>query len=90
MGDLTSLPNIGDVLAALLGAAGIQSPGELKRAGSVGAALRIAAVGERPCASKLFALEGAIRGVRWHSIPKNERAVLWAKFKRALGDAHER
>jgi hypothetical protein len=30
---------------------------------------------ERDCASSLFALEGAIRGVRWMEVPEADRRV---------------
>jgi GMP synthase-like glutamine amidotransferase len=41
---LADLPNVGAVVARLLGAAGIRTPGELRRLGAVGAALRIRAI----------------------------------------------
>jgi hypothetical protein len=31
----------------------------------------------------LFALEGAICGIRWHSLPKSERAKLKDRFDAA-------
>jgi len=31
----------------------------------------------------LYALEGAIQGVRWHAIPKEERAQLKVEFDQA-------
>ena len=27
-------------------------------------------------------LEGAVRGVRWHSIPKEERDAVWREYER--------
>jgi len=79
---LTDLPNIGQEIAALLVATGIRSPNQLKRLGSVAAAARIARIrpADPPCQSMLAGLEGAIRGVRWHSIPKSERDALWKKY----------
>jgi len=61
---------------AQLARVGITTPAQLKRAGSVGAAVKLAGAGVDVCSSKLSALEGAIRGVRWHSIPAEERAEL--------------
>ena len=78
--DLTALPNIGRVLASELSAAGIGTPEQLRDIGSVQAAARIASGDREACYKLLFALEGAIRGVRWHSIPKAERAELKAEF----------
>jgi DNA transformation protein len=82
---LTGLPNIGVVVAEKLRAAGVTTPGQLKALGSVEAALRIRALAEKsedaPCASMLSGLEGAIRGVRWHTIPKDEREGLWRRYQ---------
>jgi DNA transformation protein len=80
MAKLVELPNIGDTLAAELRQAGITSPTKLRRAGSVRAALTLREAGAAICSSKLFALEGAIRGVRWHAIPPEERSALWGEF----------
>jgi DNA transformation protein len=81
--ELTDLPNIGTVLADTLRRVGIQTPADLKAAGSVEALLRIRRqiVDDKACANKLYALEGAIRGVRWHDIPQDERAELWRRFQ---------
>ena len=81
--DLSALPNIGAVLAEELEKAGIRSPEQLRDIGSVQAAARIASGDKEACYNLLFALEGAIRGVRWHSMPKAERAELKAEFDRA-------
>ena len=80
---LTDLPNVGVVLAERLQRAGIRTPAELKAIGSVPALLRVRAVmtGDTPCASMLYALEGAIRGVRWHAIPEAERTELWRRYR---------
>ncbi len=83
--ELTSLPNIGAVVAEKLRAAGVMTPQQLKAQGSVEAALRLRALAQRPedvpCASMLSGLEGAIRGVRWHAIPKDERDALWRRYQ---------
>ncbi len=83
MRKLTDLPNIGAVLAEKLSAAGVETPSDLEGLGSVEALRRVrrASEDDRPCLSMLCALEGAIRGVRWHSIPKNERAELWLRYR---------
>ncbi|MCU0610611.1 MAG: TfoX/Sxy family protein [Candidatus Eisenbacteria bacterium] len=81
---LTDLPNVGATCAARLQSAGITTPEELAAAGSVNAALRIRAVegDEGPCRSLLAGLEGAIRGIRWHDIPKADRDRLWREYRR--------
>lgn len=87
MESLTELPNVGAVLAARLKAAGVGTPSELKRLGSIQTLRRIRASGaeEAPCRSMLFALEGAIRGVRWHDIPKPQRDALWRRYQGLAG-----
>ena len=80
---LTDLPNIGSVVAERLRRAGIATPSDLRARGSVEALLcvRRTMAGDTPCMSMLCALEGAIRGVRWHAIPKEERAELWERYQ---------
>ncbi len=82
----TALPNIGKEMARCLLAAGIQSPEALRDLGCIEAAVRVSPhKSSGPvCRSALSALEGAIRGVRWRSIPKVERDALWAEYERLL------
>jgi len=71
--------NIGAVLAGELRAAGIPTAEDLRRLGARAAWRRIQRINpERDCASSLLALEGAVRGVRWMTIPKAEREELSA------------
>jgi len=81
MNELQDLPNIGPVVAEQLQRVGISAPGTLIALGSVEAALRLEESGVNVCASKLAALEGAVRGVRWHLIPANERTALRKRFE---------
>lgn len=83
---LTDLPNIGSEAARWLIAAGILTPAELRRRGAVAAAaaIRRLRTDDPPCRSLLAGLEGAIRGVRWHAIPKAERDALWRKYQAAI------
>ena len=86
MAKLSELPNIGETLAAELQGAGITTPAKLREVGSLAAALLLRQSGASVCSNKLYALEGAIRGVRWHSIAPEERSALWKKFmSRGLG-----
>jgi DNA transformation protein len=84
--ELTGLPNVGMVLAERLEAVGIETPAQLRALGSVEALVRIQAKAgaDAPCRSKLSALEGAIRGIRWHGIPKAERDELWRQYQSRL------
>jgi len=81
--DLNDLPNLGKEAVKLLTAVGIKTPGDLRRIGAVAAACRIRKLrpADPPCRSMLSALEGAIRGVRWHTIPGAERDKLWKEYK---------
>ena len=80
---LTDLPNVGAEAARWLIAAGICTPAELRRRGAVAAAAAIRRIrpDDPPCRSMLAGLEGAIRGVRWHAIPPDEREALWRKYQ---------
>jgi DNA transformation protein len=75
---LTDMPNIGRELAGLLARAGIRTPEELRRVGAVEAAVRIKSIrpDDPPCRSMFAGLDGAIRGVRWRTIPKAARDAL--------------
>jgi DNA transformation protein len=85
MEDLTRLPNIGAILAGKLAEAGITSHEDLVSLGSVETLLKIrAAIDPGACYNMLYAVEGAIRGVRWHDIPKAERQQLKNEFDRAV------
>lgn len=81
--ELTDMSNIGQEVGRLLVAAGIRSRQELKRLGAVAAAIRIGILrpNDPPCRSMLAGLEGAIRGMRWHAIPKAEREALWKEYE---------
>jgi DNA transformation protein len=82
MSDLMNLPNIGSKLAAELLKVGIDTPEMLVALGSVETMLRITR--ERPHTgyNLLYALEGAIRGVRWHSLPRKELIHLRTEYDR--------
>ncbi len=80
MTNLTTLPNIGPTLAEKLNQIGVTTFDELAEAGSIETVIRIGQTDKSACYNMLYALEGAIRGVRWHAIPKEERAKLKAEF----------
>jgi DNA transformation protein len=84
--DLTQLPNIGPTLEGKLREIGIQCLEQLKEIGSIDAVLQIRVKDLSACYNMLYAIEGAIQGVRWHSIPKDERAQLKAEFDLAVRD----
>ncbi len=83
--ELTSLPNIGAVVAERLRAAGVTTAEQLKALGSVEVAFRLRTSAKTPedvpCVSMLSGQEGTIRGVRWHAIPRYEREALWRQYQ---------
>ncbi|HOO26813.1 MAG TPA: TfoX/Sxy family protein [Clostridiales bacterium] len=76
MDDLKSMPNIGAKLEDQLKTVGVESPQELIDLGSREAWLRIKAKDPSACLMRLSALEGAIRGVRWHDLPPDVKEEL--------------
>jgi len=85
MNELLKLPNIGKELAKKLEQAGIRSTEQLKSAGSEQAFIWIRAYDPDACLSMLFALEGAVQGIRWHHISakrKKELEYFYSSFKR--------
>jgi DNA transformation protein len=88
MSRLADLPNIGGVLAGRLEDVGIRTASQLKALGSIEALLRVRAQGcDEPCASMLYAVEGAIRGIRWHVIAAGDRASLWRGYQARCREA---
>lgn len=76
MDDLRGMPNIGAKLEEQLKSVGVESPQELIDLGSREAWLRIKAKDPSACLMRLSALEGAIRGVRWHDLPQDVKEEL--------------
>lgn len=81
MGELRSLPNIAEKLEAQLTEVGVTTIDELKTTGSREAWLRIAAIDPSACYMRLCALEGAIRGVRWHYLDDATKKELKAFYQ---------
>jgi 8-oxo-dGTP diphosphatase len=73
---LTKLPNIGITLAEHLLSAGIHSPADLTSLGTEEVFKRIQSIMPDACISQLYAIEGAIQGVRWHSIDSARKEEL--------------
>lgn len=86
MKTLNDLPNIGDVLAEKLASVGVASYEDLISLGSAKVTLKICeGLDPGACYNMLYAIEGAIRGIRWHNIPKEERKQLKREFDHAAG-----
>ena len=73
---LEDMPNIGEKLADLLRKAEIKTPAELQKIGSKNALLRLREQSPDACASTLYALEGAVQGIRWHYLTDYEKQEL--------------
>lgn len=77
--ELTRLRNLGAVSASWLVAAGIRTEAELRALGAVAAFRRVATHRSGDVSlNLLYALEGALRGVRWDRLPAEDRAALRA------------
>ncbi|MCL1953050.1 MAG: TfoX/Sxy family protein [Oscillospiraceae bacterium] len=85
MGELAKLPNIAAKLEAQLADAGITTVRELKRVGSREAWLRILARDPSACIMRLSALEGAIRGMRWHDLDEETKRSLKEFYRQHKG-----
>ncbi len=78
---LSALPNIGEVLEKRLEAIGISTPADLAEVGSLGVLERLDALKAPGCLSMLYALEGALRGTRWHNLSNEVKRQLKADLK---------
>ena len=78
---LSELPNIGVVLEKRLEAVGIHTPADLTEIGSLGVLQRLDALNAPGCLNMLYALEGALRGIRWHNLSQEVKTQLKAYLK---------
>ncbi|WP_346931151.1 TfoX/Sxy family protein [Clostridium sp.] len=80
MSKLSDLPNIGKKLEEQLNEIGIETIEQLKEVGSKQAWLDIKAIDASACINRLCALEGAIQGIRWHSLSDEVKRELKAFY----------
>ncbi|MEL7608938.1 MAG: TfoX/Sxy family protein [Bacillota bacterium] len=85
MGELIALPNIGVKLEEQLTDVGIPSIEQLKKVGSREAWLRILAVDTSACIQRLYALEGAVRGVKDRELDQDVKASLKEFYRKHKG-----
>lgn len=83
MEKLQELPNISKVIGSKLVEVGIDTPALLKSIGSKEAFRRIKSKDSTACINMLYALEGAIAGIRWHFLPDEIKKEL-KQFYNAL------
>ncbi len=76
MGELSELPNIGEVVEEQLNQVGIMTYEQLKEIGSEKAWLKIKAIDESACIHRLYALEGAIQGIRKTELAEDKKKEL--------------
>lgn len=77
MKKLTNLPNIGKTLADKLNMIGIKNEQDLKQTGSENALIKISTIeNSGACINMLYALEGAIQGIRWHGLDSERKNEL--------------
>lgn len=80
---LTDMPNIGPELEKKLIKANIHTPEDLKIFGSRGAFLRLKTIYPAEAyINMLYALEGAIQGIRWHQLNQIVRDELKDYYQR--------
>ena len=76
MGELSKLPNIGKNLEEQLHLIGIITIEDLKKMGSKEAWIKIRRIDNSACINRLYALEGAIEGIRWHYLSEEKKLML--------------
>lgn len=74
--DFAKLPNLGLKSQQMLIAAGIHTLADLQRMGAVAAYLRVKRHGGNVSLNLLWALEGAISGLRWQEVAREHRTGL--------------
>ena len=76
MGELSKLPNIGNVLEKQLNDVGINTVDDLINFGSKEVWLKIKEIDDSACLNRLMALEGAIQNIRWHNLSEEDKDNL--------------
>lgn len=85
MSDLNKLPNIGKTLEKRLIDAGVLDSETLMLLGSREAFLRLRLLEGDTCYSTLCALEGAVKGIRWHELSPEDKEVLHNYYQSLAG-----
>lgn len=77
MAEIEEAPNVGPVLGRRLRKVGIDTREKLEKMGDADAFLRLCAeFPEDACVHTRLALAGAVRGVRWMSLPQKVQAEV--------------
>ena len=80
MNEIQELINIGSVLVDRIEEAGIDTVADLKEMGAKKAFLMVKGVYSEACINHLYAIEGAIQGIRWHHLSSEIKADLKAFY----------
>lgn len=80
MEKLSQMPNIGPALEEQLMRVGIDTPEQLIKIGSREAWCRIKQIDASACIHRLYALEGAVQGIRKNLLPQEVKASLKAFY----------
>jgi peptidoglycan/LPS O-acetylase OafA/YrhL len=86
MGELSELPNIGPEVERQLNEVGIKTFAELKKDGSRNAWLKIRNIDASACIHRLYALEGAIQGIKKKDLPEETKLELKAFYRDVRGE----
>lgn len=76
MSDLLSMPNIGETMVKRLANVNIHDRETLLKMGSKQAFLLLHAFEGDTCFPSLCGLEGAVQGIRWHHLSKEDKVNL--------------
>ncbi len=79
--ELNNLPNIGKTLAEKLKLVGIKNADELKKSRAENTFIKLKTVDNNTCINMLYAIEGAIQGMRWHDLDESRKAELKEFFR---------
>lgn len=85
MGELSKLQNIGLVVEKQLNEVGIETYQQLKDIGSKQAWLKIKSIDETACIHRLYALEGAIQGIKKTQLDSETKEELKKFYNNVKG-----
>lgn len=80
MSTLEKRPNLGKALVKQLTEAEINSFEQLEEMGSEKTFLKLKTIYPDACINRLYAIEGAIQGIRWHQLSKDRKNELLIFF----------
>ena len=73
---LKELPNIGEKLAEKFIRVGIKTADDLKLVGTENSFIKLVTIERDVCINTLYAIEGAVQGIRWHNLSDARKKEL--------------